>query len=581
MSHDDEPGPDPPALPSVLAAYTEYEVLRVLGRGGMGVVYLARNRLTDRLEALKLRAGPARGEDFLHEVQAAARLSHPNIVAVHSARIVLGTLVLAMEYVDGCDLARLVAGHGPLPAAEACELIRQAALGVQHANDAGVIHRDIKPGNLILSHATGRPVVKVLDFGIARDGAGANDSATGTPAFAAPEQFIDPARVDARADVYALGGTLYFLLTGDRPFAADTGPELIRRHREDPPPRPDAVRPEVPVGVADLVERMLSKPPDDRPGSAAEVARLLARYAEPGESLGSWAGFRPESAETFTRIGVQTPAGIGDTSLIPTVELREFSPRRVATRRRIGAGVAAVVVAVGLCAGWASLGDAQAPADAPTLPATPPAPAGPVPLFDGHSLAGWVIDGGDPGEWRVEDGTLVTTGTKHGPRTWLLSEREYGDFRVRFEYRLEAGGNSGFAFRAVPGECPALTPGGKPSPGPYHQQIELSDDLSPRWANIPTGQVNGAAVSTGPALKPRRTGRPRPPGEWNRMEVEFRGQQVRVRVNGEDILADDLNRLIGMGSAYPALYRTRGRIGFQQQVKTVAFRNISVEAPTP
>jgi hypothetical protein len=238
-----------------------------------------------------------------------------------------------------------------------------------------------------------------------------------------------------------------------------------------------------------------------------------------------------------------------------------------------------VVVAAGLCAGWASLGDAQTRDEAPAVP--PTAPAGPVPLFDGRSLAGWIVDGGDPGEWRVEDGTLVTTGTKNGPRTWLLSAHQYGDFRVRFEYRLEPGGNSGFVFRAIPGECPVLTAGGKPTPGPYHQQIELSDDLSPRWANLPTGQVNGAAVSTGPALKPHRTGRTAPPGEWTRMEVELRGQKVRVSVNGEEVLADDLNRLVAMGSTFPGLYRTRGRVGFQQQAKTVAFRNITIEEPAP
>lgn len=582
MSHDDDPGPDPRALPPALAAYTEYEVVRELGRGGMGVVYLARNRLMNRLEALKLRAGSGRREEFLHEVQAAARLSHPNIVAVYSARVVLDTLVLAMEYVDGCDLARLVAGHGPLPAAAACEIIRQAALGVQHAHDAGVIHRDIKPGNLILSHSAGRPVVKVLDFGIARAGAAAGGTTAGTPAFAAPEQFTDPVRVDARADVYALGGTLYFLLTGDRPFPADTGPELIRQHREDPPPRPDAVRPDVPAGVAGPVARMLAKDPKDRPESAAEVVRLLAPFAGAGEALGTWAASRSGGAETFTRIGGQTPASGGDTALIPTLPLWHPPAHTTTGRRRVWVGLTAAVVAAGLCTGWMSCGDPPDPDDTPTRAAAPPpAPAGPVRLFDGRSLAGWTVDGGNPGEWRVEGAAIVTTGTRNGPRTWLLSDREYGDCRVRFEYRLEPGGNSGFVFRAVPGECPVLTPGGKPTPGPYHQQVELSDDVGPRWAHLPTGQVNGAAVSTGPALKPHRTGRTRPPGEWNRMEVEFRGQNVRVGVNGEDILAGDLNRLIAMGSTYPALYRTRGRIGFQQQVKTVAFRNIWIEELPP
>jgi hypothetical protein len=577
-AHDsDHDSQDPGPLPPALAAYTEYEVVRKLGRGGMGVVYLARNRLTDRFEALKLWAGSDRGDEFLREVQAAARLAHPNIVAVHSARFVLDTLVLAMEYVDGYDLARLVAVCGPPPVPAACELVRQAALGLQHAHDAGVVHRDVKPGNLILSHG-GQPTVKVLDFGLARAGADEVEAPAGTPAFAAPEQFTDPRRVDARSDVYALGCTLHFLLTGDPPFPAESRREVLRRHREDTPPRPDAARPGVPAEVAALVERMLAKEPDARPQSAAEVARVLARYAEAGGSVRDWAGAPPDRTETLARVpGDTSTLGTAGMSLSPTLNLRVLPGRGAPQKRMRRAGLAAGLLAACLCAGWASRGDRPAPEP----PGAPPTvvvgiPAGPVPLFDGRSLAGWVVDGGDAGEWRVENEAIVTTGTANGARTWLLSAREYGDVRVRFNYRLEPGGNSGFAFRAVPGECPVLT-AGRPTPAPYHQQVEISDDTSPRWARFPTGQVNGAGTSAGPALKPQRRGRFRPSGEWNQMEVEFRGQGIRVRVNGEEILTDDLDRLIGMGSPYPALYRPRGRIGFQQHFKTAEFRNVTIE----
>jgi hypothetical protein len=179
-------------------------------------------------------------------------------------------------------------------------------------------------------------------------------------------------------------------------------------------------------------------------------------------------------------------------------------------------------------------------------------------------------------EWRLEDGVLVTTGRPKGPRTWLLTDRDYGDFVARFEYRLQAGGNSGLAIRAVPGERPVLSPGGRPTQVPYHQQVEIADDSGKSGPWIPTGQVNGAATSTGPALRPLRPLR-RPAGEWHRMEVELRGQEIRVRVNGEEVLAGDLIDLIKAGSLYPALSRARGRVGFQQNDRKAEFRNVVIE----
>jgi hypothetical protein len=188
-----------------------------------------------------------------------------------------------------------------------------------------------------------------------------------------------------------------------------------------------------------------------------------------------------------------------------------------------------------------------------------------------------VVDGGDAGEWRVEEGALVTTGVPKGPRTWLLTDRDFGDCVVRFEYRLQAGGNTGLAFRAVPGERPRLRETGPPTPGPYHLQVELADDADPKMAPFPTGQIHGGATSRGVALKPDRPARLRPTAEWNAAEVEFRGPRVRVSVNGSGVLDGDLGRLIEAGSRYPGLTRPRGRLGFQQQAGRVEFRNVTVE----
>jgi hypothetical protein len=171
----------------------------------------------------------------------------------------------------------------------------------------------------------------------------------------------------------------------------------------------------------------------------------------------------------------------------------------------------------------------------------------------------------------------VTTGTRTGPKTWLLSARDYGDVRVRFEYQFEPGANSGVAFRAVPGERPVLRAGGPPTPGPYHQQVELSDDSVKEWREFPTGQVNGGATKDAPAIKPARAIRMRPAPEWNAIEFELIGRAIKLTVNGEAVQAGDLNELIAKGSLYPALTRPRGRIGFQQLAKTVRFRKVELQ----
>ena len=221
------------ALPRGLAEHPDYQVIRELGRGGMGVVYLAHNRLMGRDEVLKVMSRhimerPAVLARFLGEIRAVARLHHHNIVTAYAAIRLGETIVLAMEYVEGLDLARLVKAKGPLPVPNACSFVSQAAQGLQHAFEQGLVHRDIKPGNLMLSRAGDRATVKILDFGLAKatreapvDGGLTNPGqALGTPDFMAPEQIRDATKADIRADIYSLGCTLYYLLSGAPPFRA-------------------------------------------------------------------------------------------------------------------------------------------------------------------------------------------------------------------------------------------------------------------------------------------------------------------------------------------------------------------------
>jgi serine/threonine protein kinase len=292
-------------LPPELAQHPQYEVLRELGSGGMGVVYLAKNKLMDRLEVLKvvnkaLLDRPGSVERFLREIRSAAKLNHPNVVAAHSALQMGELLVFAMEYVEGEDLQALVKSRGPLPVTHACHYVQQAAIGLQHAFERGMVHRDIKPQNLILAREGKKHIVKVLDFGLAKatqeddvDAGPAGVSPTpgarvtrlaeltgagqmlGTPGYVAPEQTVDAAKADIRADIYSLGCTLYFLLTGQPPYRGKNLAEILHAHQTAEAPPLNLVRPEVPAELAAVVRKMMAKAPAQRYQMPAEVVQAL------------------------------------------------------------------------------------------------------------------------------------------------------------------------------------------------------------------------------------------------------------------------------------------------------------------
>jgi serine/threonine protein kinase/WD40 repeat protein len=264
-----------------------YVLLDRLGEGGMGQVYRARNWKLGHVVALKL-VRPERANNetvlrrFRREIQLASQLSHPHVVRALDADEIDGTCLLTMEYVEGTDLCRLVRSHGPLPVREACEYVRQAALGLQHAHECGLVHRDVKPHNLLLG-SDGR--VKLLDLGLARIHSGdaelmatlTQDGAVmGTPDFIAPEQARSSHSADSRSDLYSLGCTLYFLLTGKVPFGEGGVTGKLLRHYLDPVPDPRALRPEVPSAVSAVVQKLMAKAPDARYQTPVELADALA-----------------------------------------------------------------------------------------------------------------------------------------------------------------------------------------------------------------------------------------------------------------------------------------------------------------
>jgi serine/threonine protein kinase len=295
-------GPPPPAemtLPPELVNHPRYRVLRVLGVGGMGTVYQAEHRVMERCVALKvirtdLTSNAGAVERFRREVKAAAKLTHPNIVNAFDAEQVGNLHFLVMEYVEGNDLAHVVAERGPLPVAEACSYASQAALGLRHAFERGMIHRDIKPQNLMLTGGPDTPpeyrVVKILDFGLARfaTATGSGDTASGTLLgtvdFMAPEQADDAHRVDIRADVYSLGCTLYYLLAGHAPFPEGTLVQKVMCHVERTPPPLTDFRDDLPPELLDVLARMMAKKPENRYQTPAEVVQALAPF-HPGYFL--------------------------------------------------------------------------------------------------------------------------------------------------------------------------------------------------------------------------------------------------------------------------------------------------------
>jgi WD40 repeat protein len=304
-------------LPVGLAEHPRYRIVRALGAGGMGAVYQAEHRLMGRTVALKvIRPGlvdqPAAVERFQREVRAAARLAHPNIVASYDAEQTGAIHFLVMEYVAGTTLAELVRQRGPLPVAEACDYARQAALGLQHAHEQGMVHRDIKPQNLMRT-TTGR--VKVLDFGLARlareaaageagSGLTSANALMGTPDYVAPEQANDARSADIRADLYSLGCTLYHLLSGRVPFPGGTHLQKVLAHLERAPQPVAELRPGLPPGLAAVVERLLAKDPARRYPTPAAVAEALAPFTSPET------GPTPEPRRPRGRLVVAVAAGL-------------------------------------------------------------------------------------------------------------------------------------------------------------------------------------------------------------------------------------------------------------------------------
>ena len=333
----------PPPDPDDLAGRTlgDFHVLRPLGAGGMGRVYLARQLTLDRPVALKLlrpdfAADPVARKRFEAEALAVAKLGHPNVVQVYALGEADGRRYMALEYVDGRNLREYLARKGPPDLPVALSILRQVAAALGAAHEAGLVHRDVKPENVLV---TRKVAVKVADFGLSRAFAADAPHLTqsgivvGTPLYLSPEQAQGKA-VDHRSDLYSLGVTAYHLLAGEPPFRGKTAVDVALKHITDPPRPLAEVRPDLPPDLCGLVHKLLAKDPADRYQAAREVLRDLARVRD----------------------------GLGLTLTQPQPAAPSLGPRR--SRRWLFAGLGCLVAA----AAGAGLAVALRPAPTPPIP---------------------------------------------------------------------------------------------------------------------------------------------------------------------------------------------------------------------
>jgi serine/threonine protein kinase len=373
-----------------------YQVENVLGGGGMALVYRARDEELDRPVAIKLLADNLAADEafrkrFLREARLAAQLAHPNVVQVYDSGEADGRPYIVMEYVEGETLADVLARRKRLAPAEAVELALQVCSGLEHAHRAGLVHRDIKPQNLLIR---GDGTVKIVDFGIARSAHGTRltetGSVLGTAAYLAPEQAAGE-EVTPAADVYAVGVVLYELLAGRTPHTAETLTQFLVSGQEQPIPPLRELAPEVPEALENVIMRCLARLPEYRPPSAGALAAdLTATSGElPTAALApdddaAEAPTQPATAPTHVATAGRTRVAAPSGTVVRSVARRPW---------RIALVVGAVALGLALVGWMVFTGDSD-----PGSPA-PPAPSAQVeksPAEKASDFSEWLLENSEP-----------------------------------------------------------------------------------------------------------------------------------------------------------------------------------------
>jgi len=364
----------------------KYKLLDHLGTGGMSSVYLAEHTLLAKQRAIKVLPRHRVGDTsylarFEREARATAALDHPNIVRAYDLDNEQDTHYLVMEYVQGRDLSWIVNAHGPLEFAMSANIAAQAAEGLDYAHRQGLVHRDVKPGNLLLNE---QGIVKILDLGLALVAQDDDASLTllykenviGTADYLAPEQALDSHTVDPRADVYGLGCTLYFSLTGHPPFPQGTIAQRIVRHRTETPASILIDRPDCPRELVDICARMMLKNPAQRFSTCREVAGVLERWLEQHGYV-----FPPERGDPADRVAVLASAAVRLTNLWAAAPTPTAIPAAVGAASETQAETVSTTLDSSIVAVVGDLADADsAKQSASAIQDEPPAASEPPPI---------------------------------------------------------------------------------------------------------------------------------------------------------------------------------------------------------
>jgi formylglycine-generating enzyme required for sulfatase activity len=534
---------EPATRPDSLGRIGHYEVLQVLGQGGFGIVFRAFDEVLHRVVAVKVLSpqmastSPAR-KRFLREARSSAQVRHENVVQVYE----VGEQPLpfiVMEFIPGETLQQRLDRVGPVDAAEVVRIGRQIAEGLAAAHAMDLIHRDIKPGNVLLEGGAQR--VKITDFGLARaaDDASLSQSGiiAGTPMYMAPEQ-VKGETLDQRADLFSLGSVLYQMTAGRSPFRATGTLAVLKRVAEDKARPIREIIPETPQWLCDIISKLHAKKPEDRYPSAREVADILADCEAQLKANGK--------LKDFARIPQSKSAGG-----------RSGRWKWVAVAAVLLAGIA-----VGGAVNWPKGGDSVGPVFNP--PIDPVADNdGWVQLFNGKDLTGWKKHPNKPGFWRVDDkGILVGEGPVD--YAFLATERDdFENFHLRVEARVDTPeSDSGVFFRLASDLAPDVV----------FDEVNICFDPAKRKEQTGSLLVNQQApkkdrwLSAATGLAAAK--------EWFTLEIIARGEHVVTKVNGK----------LALETRTPSGNR-RGHFLLQQcgAQTIVRFRKIEIKelAPTP